>query len=227
MKACIALRDAVQIMVTAKSDENYRVKMDRVTFCLCLFRPEEFPERIRNRARMVLGVRERVAQEYPTDTLYHFDRLTPKQRRALEGDIIALYEACLFDLCAMGNHEFMYPEDRFPKEAVRSHKKKRSQVAKMPSDADPKPYPADQREGYPAEAKKLVPGDRIEFRQMLTPMSEDGFGPEDIVEYAWDPATVLEILAPAPGGTVMVRVRYDDGRERDELLARRWRQFSR
>jgi len=126
VKACIALRDAVTIMVTAKGTENYRVKMDRVTYCLCLFRPEEFPERIRNRARMVLGVRERVAQEYRTDTLFHFERLTPKQRRALEGDIVALYEACLFDLGAMGDHEFMYPEDRFPKKtAARSPKKSR------------------------------------------------------------------------------------------------------
>jgi hypothetical protein len=50
------------------------------------------------------------------------------QRRALEGDIIALYEACLFDLGAMGDHEFMYPADRFPKKkAARSRKKKRPQ----------------------------------------------------------------------------------------------------
>jgi len=110
--------------VNAFSTENYRVKMDRVTYCLCLFRPEEFPERIRNRARMVLGVRERVAHEYDTDTLYHFERLTPKQRRALEGDIIALYQACLFDLGAMGNHEFIYPEDRFPiKKTARSNRR--------------------------------------------------------------------------------------------------------
>jgi hypothetical protein len=118
VRAYIALGDAVKIMVTAKSTENYRVKMDRVTYCLCTLRPEDFPERIRNRARMVLGVRQRVAQEYPTDTLYHFERLTPKQRRALEGDIIALYEACLFDLGAMGDHEFMYPDDRFPQKKV-------------------------------------------------------------------------------------------------------------
>ena len=77
---------------------------------------------------MVLGVRERVAHKYPTDTLYHFERLTPKQRRALEGDIIALYEACLFDLGAMGDHEFMSPKDRFPKEkSALSPKKKRPQ----------------------------------------------------------------------------------------------------
>jgi hypothetical protein len=33
VKACFALRDAVTIMATAKSTENYRVKMDRVTYC--------------------------------------------------------------------------------------------------------------------------------------------------------------------------------------------------
>jgi hypothetical protein len=75
---------------------------------------------------MVLGVRERVAHRYVTDTLYHFERLTPKQRRALEGDIIALYEACLFDLGAMGDYDFMYPEDRFPQnKPAPSSKKKR------------------------------------------------------------------------------------------------------
>ena len=125
VKACVALRDAVTIMVTATNAENYRMRMDRVTSCLCKFRPDEFPERIRNRARIVLSVRERVAREYPTDRLYHFERLTTKQRRALKGDIIALYEACLFDLGAMGDYEFMYPNDRFPKKtAARSREKK-------------------------------------------------------------------------------------------------------
>ena len=44
VKACLVLRDAVTIMVTAKSTENYRVKMDRATDCLCLFRPEDHPQ---------------------------------------------------------------------------------------------------------------------------------------------------------------------------------------
>src|SRR5437879_1741026 len=93
VKMRIALHDAIKILATAKSTENYRVRMDRATYCLATFQPKDFPERIRNRARMVLSVRGRVAVEYPTDTLFHFERLSPKERAALLDDLLALYEA--------------------------------------------------------------------------------------------------------------------------------------
>ena len=93
----------------------------------------------------------------------------------------------------------------------------------MTIETKPKPYTADEREAYLAEeAKKLVPGDRIEFHRMVTPMPVDAFEPDDVVEYAWDAATVLELVPPASAGNVVVKVRYDDGRtEHVESLARR------
>jgi hypothetical protein len=56
VKMRIALHDAVQMLASAKSNENYRVRADRATYCLAGFRPADFPERIRNRARMILAL---------------------------------------------------------------------------------------------------------------------------------------------------------------------------
>jgi hypothetical protein len=99
-------------MISAR--DNYRQRMDRATFCLAALLPRDFPERLRNRATAVLGVRRAVREDYGGDLcLFRFDYLTPKQRKALAGDIIALYEACLFDLGRQGDkYDFMYPKDR-------------------------------------------------------------------------------------------------------------------
>jgi hypothetical protein len=87
--------------------------MDRATFALATLRPEDFPERLRGRATKVLAVRSAVRQDYITDALFHFERLTIKERRALISDIIALYEGCLIDIGKSGDqYEFLYPRDR-------------------------------------------------------------------------------------------------------------------
>src|SRR5438874_739618 len=91
---------------------NYRVRMDKATFPFAGYRAEEFPERIRETAERVFCVRAAVRKDYGNDAaLFHFERLTIKERRALVEDIIILYEALLFDLGKM-DMEFVYPENR-------------------------------------------------------------------------------------------------------------------
>ena len=61
------------------------------------------------------GVRVKVARRYVTNSLFHFEWLTPRERRALIGDILALYEACLLDLGRSGDDDYFeiaYPKDR-------------------------------------------------------------------------------------------------------------------
>ena len=107
-----SLRTAVRLLAE-RHGTNFRIRMDKATFALTRWRADDFPERIRERARKVLGVRSAVRQDYQTDSLFHFERLTPRQRRALIDDIISLYEACLLDLGKAGEYvSIVYPKDR-------------------------------------------------------------------------------------------------------------------
>jgi hypothetical protein len=90
------LRTCVQILVEAKG--NFCTRMDSATFSLVPLRARDFPDRLRARATKVLGVRSAVRQDYIGTTLFHFERLTPRERKALILDIIALYEGCLIDV---------------------------------------------------------------------------------------------------------------------------------
>jgi hypothetical protein len=103
------LKTAVRILMDGK--DNYRVRMDKATFALAGYRPEQFPEGIRETAERVLGVRSAVREDYVNDALFHFERPMIKQRKALVEDIIILYEALLFDLGKM-DMDFVYPENR-------------------------------------------------------------------------------------------------------------------
>lgn len=108
----LSLATAVRILAEKRGD-NFRIRMDKATYALTRWRAEDFPERIRERARKVTTVRSAVRQDYETDCLFHFERLTPRERRALTGDIISLYEACLLDLGRSGQFaDIVYPEDR-------------------------------------------------------------------------------------------------------------------
>jgi hypothetical protein len=106
------LQTAVRIIMEGRW--NFRVRMDKATYALVGLRSKDFPNRLRGRATKVLGVRSAVAQQYATDTLYHFEWLKPKERLALIGDIIALYEGCLLDVARCGDdyYDSAYPIDR-------------------------------------------------------------------------------------------------------------------
>jgi hypothetical protein len=106
-----SLATAVKILAEGRS--KFRERMEDATFALTRWQAKDFPERIRERARKVLSVRSKVRWDYTGGCRFEFQRLTPKQRRALVADIIALYEACLLDL---GKAAFfagiVYPKDR-------------------------------------------------------------------------------------------------------------------
>jgi hypothetical protein len=89
----------------------------------CLIRYRGWPERLKCRRENISNARMAVRRDYPKDTLFHFERLTTRERRALADDIFALYEACLLDvgrMYEMGGHatlayEIMYPKDAAPR----------------------------------------------------------------------------------------------------------------
>lgn len=107
------IRLCTAVRVIARGQDNYRTRMDNATYALADLRPEDFPSRIRGRASRVLEVRRAVRQDYVTDALFHFERLSPKERAALLDDILCLYEACLLDIAADPDRKVVvYPNDR-------------------------------------------------------------------------------------------------------------------
>jgi hypothetical protein len=105
------LRTSVRILVEAQG--NFRTRMDRATFALVTLQPRDFPDLLRGRATKVLGVRSAVRQDYIGDSLFHFERLTLKERKALISDILALYEGCLINVGkASDDYDYLYPKDR-------------------------------------------------------------------------------------------------------------------
>jgi len=110
----VRFRTAIKYLVN--QTDKFRVRMDKATYPLADMQLDEFPEHIRKIAKKVLAVRGAVAKSYETDTLFHFERLTPKERKALIRDIVKLYEALLIDLGRMGTdyYEIIYPKDGEP-----------------------------------------------------------------------------------------------------------------
>ena len=108
---CESLATAIRILAEGRS--KFPERLDKATFALTRWQAEDFPKRIRERARKVLSVRSTVRLEYTGGCVFQFDRLTLKERNALIGDIVSLYTACLLDLGKTGQFaEIVYPEDR-------------------------------------------------------------------------------------------------------------------
>jgi hypothetical protein len=119
----LRIRAALEILLSFR--DNYRQRMEDATSVLANVRRETVPERIRPVINRIMDLRVSVRQDYGKEhTLFHFERLTPTQRKQLREDILKLYEACAFDLGAMGNHEFIYPKGE------PSERKKRIRIRK-------------------------------------------------------------------------------------------------
>lgn len=119
----VRIRAALDIMLSFRN--NYRKRMEDVTSVLATVRRETVPKRIRPLIDRIMDVRVSVRKDYGHgNTLWHFENLTPGQRKQLRADILNLYEACAFDLGAMGDHEFVYPkaEPIEPRKRVRKKK---------------------------------------------------------------------------------------------------------
>jgi hypothetical protein len=118
----LRIRSALEILLSFRA--NYRQRMDDATLVLAGVRRETVPARIRPVLNRIMELRVSVRVDYGSEhTLFHFERLTPTQRKQLRNDILKLYEACAFDLGAMGNHEFIYPKAEPSKSPKRIRKK--------------------------------------------------------------------------------------------------------
>jgi hypothetical protein len=108
----LSLKTAVEILAEGRGSK-FSERMDQATFALTRWQAEDFPERIRERARKVLTVRSAVRKDYTDGCLFQFGRLKQKERSALVRDIVSLYTACLLDLGKAGQYtDIVYPKDR-------------------------------------------------------------------------------------------------------------------
>ena len=74
--------------------------------------PEYFPKAMREKAKRVLGVWEKVRCDHSSKLMsFPFDLLKPKECTALIQDILSLYEACLFDM-TKEIKEIVRPDDQ-------------------------------------------------------------------------------------------------------------------
>ena len=91
------LQSAVRILASAKG--NREVRMDEATAALTALRPEHFPPALRERAKKLLSVRERVRHETDAKVVsFRFNLLKEKEYAALTRDVLSFYEACIFDM---------------------------------------------------------------------------------------------------------------------------------
>jgi len=67
------------------------------------------PEYIRERISKIMAIRISVRQEYGSSELFHFERLSPKQRDKLIDDMLFIYSALLLDTGKMGEAFFGNP----------------------------------------------------------------------------------------------------------------------
>jgi hypothetical protein len=65
-----SLATAVRILAEGRS--KFSERMDEATFALTRWRAEDFPKRIRERARKVLSVRSTVREEYTGGCVFQF-----------------------------------------------------------------------------------------------------------------------------------------------------------
>ena len=123
-------QDPIDQLLSLRAALNYllarskapRERFSGATLPLVKYHIHDFPERLRQRVENIRNARVAVRQDYVTDSLFRFDLLSVRECRAIQGDILALYEACLLDLGRMhamggmgeGLYEIVYPKDAQP-----------------------------------------------------------------------------------------------------------------
>jgi hypothetical protein len=125
-----SLRIAVKHLL--KRSGSPRERFDAATLPLVKYRAVDFPVAQRPRFERIMSARIAVRTDYGTSTLFEFARLSTDKRRAIQSDIIAMYESCLLDIGRMSTmsefgqdfYENVYPRDQAigpkPKNTVRS-----------------------------------------------------------------------------------------------------------
>ena len=100
------------VRILAKGDGPRKVRLNEATSALTGLVPEYFPKAMREKAKRVLGVCEKVRRDHSSKLMsFPFDLLKPKECTALIQDILSLYEACLFDM-TKEIKEIVRPDDQ-------------------------------------------------------------------------------------------------------------------
>ena len=108
-----SLRIAMKYLLTRRKI-SLNERLTAATLPLVGYLPHEFPEVVRPRFERIAATRSAVCREYVGGTMFEFSELNRQERRALQEDIIALYEACLLDLGMADKdfYEIAYPPGR-------------------------------------------------------------------------------------------------------------------
>jgi hypothetical protein len=110
-----SLRIAVKYLL--KRGLNTNERFSAATLPLAKYQSREFPETVRPRFERIAAARRAVWREYIGGSLFDFTALKRPERKALQDDIFALYEACLLDIGKMGDQDFYelaYPIAEIP-----------------------------------------------------------------------------------------------------------------
>ena len=99
------------VRTIARGKGRFGERLDKATSILTRYSNDrDCPEYIRERISIIVEVRKSLRQDYGSQlTLFHFDRLSPKQRDKLTDDILFIYAALLLDIGKMGDAFFGDP----------------------------------------------------------------------------------------------------------------------
>jgi hypothetical protein len=112
----LSLRVSLGALVDRSAKVN--VRLDRATFPLVKYQASDFPESLRPRFERILQARIKVRRDYASATVFEFSRLSAKERRIIESDLVAFYEGCLLDIGKesgssddSGHYDIAYPRE--------------------------------------------------------------------------------------------------------------------
>jgi hypothetical protein len=129
----LSLRVALKFLLARNLNPSER--FDRATFPLVKYQPRDFPERMRPLFARIMQVRVDVRRDYSGSTVFEFSRLSVPERRALQSDLIAMYEACLLDIGKMsepsaagdnGYYDIVYPREEEQRPSVKRRRPSRA-----------------------------------------------------------------------------------------------------
>jgi hypothetical protein len=114
----LSLRVALKYLLVRKL--NPRERFDRATLPLVKYQPRDFPEPMRPVFARIMQARVDARRDCDGSTVFEFSQLSVPARRALQSDLIAMYEACLLDIGKMsetsaggdsGYYDIVYPRE--------------------------------------------------------------------------------------------------------------------
>jgi hypothetical protein len=129
----VSLQAAREVLLARSLNPSER--FDRATSLLVKYRASEFPESMRPRYERIMQARLAVRRDYTGVTVFEFSRLSARNRRALQKDVIALYEACLLDIGKMSGtsagadrefYDIVYPCEEERQPLVKRTRRRRS-----------------------------------------------------------------------------------------------------